>query len=152
MNEEEEQQSQQRDEETPPDADGARGGTNQELAPPPPPAEPQPLDFDALINHLSRLPAETERAWSGKALEPDLLGQSEEVLRAQWGSLLAVLDREANDSTGRMRARGIDPATAAHPEGPRGAAALEPRRRASRSVAGPLGGSDAGSNRSREAP
>ena len=70
-----------------------------------------------MLDHLSRLPAETERAWS-KALDADLLGESGQVLRAEWGSLLAVLYREASDSTERMRARGIDPVLPAHPEDP----------------------------------
>ncbi len=92
-------------------------GPGKHLGPPPPASEPQPLDFDTLIEDLGRLPAETERAWS-RALEADLLSESEKVLRAEWGSLLVVLYREANDSTERLRARGIDPVLFAHPADP----------------------------------
>jgi hypothetical protein len=87
------------------------------FGPPPPPAEPQPLDFGVLVDHLSRLPAETERAWS-KALEADLLGESGQVLSAQWSSLLTAVYREVTDAEARLRARGIDPAMPAHPEDP----------------------------------
>ncbi len=92
-------------------------GPGKEFGPPPPPAEPQPLDFNTLIEDLGRLPAETERAWS-KALDADLLGESQNELRAEWTSLLAVLYREADDATGRMQARGIDPTFFIHPEDP----------------------------------
>ncbi len=92
-------------------------GPGRHLGPPPPASEPQPLDFDALIEDLGRLPAETERAWS-TALEADLLSESQKELRAEWGSLLVVLYREANDSTERLRARGIDPVLFVHPADP----------------------------------
>jgi hypothetical protein len=75
------------------------------------------VDFEALLDHLSRLPAETERAWS-KALDPELLDESAQMLRAQWASMLAVLYREANASEQRMRSRGIDPVLFTHPEDP----------------------------------
>jgi hypothetical protein len=92
-------------------------GPGKHLGPPPPASEPQPLDFDTLVEHLGRLPAETERAWS-RALDADLLSESQKELRAEWGSLLVMLYREANDSTERLRARGVDPVLFVHPEDP----------------------------------
>lgn len=104
-----------------PGADRAAAGSQMPgsgaIGPPPPATEPQPLDFGVLVDYLSRLPAETERAWS-KALEADLLDESGQVLTAQWRSLLATLYREVTCAEERMRARGIDPAMSASPEDP----------------------------------
>ncbi len=124
----EEEEEEEEEEEAPPGGEEtALGAEEAEAAgegrgpgvfgPPPPPAEPQPLDFGVLVDHLSRLPAETQRAWSN-ALEADLLGESGQVLSAQWSSLLAALYREVSDAEARMRARGINPAIPAHPEDP----------------------------------
>jgi hypothetical protein len=91
------------------------GRTAPEDAPAPTPADP--VDFELLIEHVSRLPGETERAWSD-ALDPDALGASHEVLRAQWSSVIAVLQRAVEQADADLRARGIDPRMKVHPEDP----------------------------------
>jgi hypothetical protein len=65
------------------------------------------VDLLAVVEHVSRLTVAAERAWSA-ALDPAALDEANHELLDQWGSLIAVIQRQAELSSRALEAAGLD--------------------------------------------
>jgi hypothetical protein len=82
------------------------------------------VDLLAVVEHVSKLSVAAERAWSA-ALDPAALDEAGQELLDQWGSLIAVIQRQAELSSRALEAAGLDATVDQFPPGVRQLLALE---------------------------
>jgi hypothetical protein len=74
------------------------------------------VDLLGVVEHVSRLSVAAERAWSA-ALDPAALDEAGQELLDQWGSLIAVIQRQADLSSRALEAAGLDATVDQFPPG-----------------------------------
>ena len=75
------------------------------------------VDLRATVDHVVKLSDQLEEAWS-EALDSEQLEEPLQRMRAEWESLLGVLQRRAEAASRELREAGLDPALARHPFDP----------------------------------